>query len=226
MPKLQDQDVQRNQLKIEEAALRVFTRQGFHGTSVREIASEAGVSLGNIYTYYATKDELFRRLVQRYQTRMARLMSHGLGPLLGSLEPANLQRLARAVREIVYDNPDYWRLMYIDVVEFGNRHFARSFRGLARTLERMAGGYRNGHKLGGGVQPSLAFAAIYLQFFTYFLVEKLFGGKRHLGMTDDRAIAQLIRIFSHGVSHGGKGVTPTRDPHSAPPRGVRRREQP
>ncbi len=51
MPKLQDRDVERNQVKIEEAALRVFTRQGFHGTSVREIADAAGVSLGNIYNY-------------------------------------------------------------------------------------------------------------------------------------------------------------------------------
>jgi len=43
-----------------------------------------------------------------------------------------------------------------------------------------------------GSEPALAFTAIYLQFFTYFLLEKLFGGKQHLGMPDERASAQLI----------------------------------
>ena len=53
-----------------------------------------------------------------------------------------------------------------------------------------------------GLDPSLAFAAIYLQLFTYFLVEKLFGGKQHLGMPDDRAIAQLIRMSTEGLWRG------------------------
>ncbi|MFB3815742.1 MAG: TetR/AcrR family transcriptional regulator [Terriglobales bacterium] len=223
MPKLQERDVERNQVKIEEAALRVFTRQGFHGTSVREIASEAGVSLGNIYTYYPTKEELFRRLVERYDRRMAQVMKQTLGALLGSLDPTDLHRLAQAVREIVYGNPDYWRLMYIDVVEFGNRHFAHIFDGLARKLEKLSGGYRNSHKLTKDIDPSLAFAAIYLQFFTYFLVEKLFRGKQHLGMSDDRAIAQLIRIFTSGVSGGAHGQTKG-STQTAPRNGARRRK--
>ncbi len=208
MPKLADHDVERNQARIEDAALRVFTRQGFHGTSVRQIADEAGVSLGNIYNYFDTKDELFSRLVRRYETRMARLQHRILTPLIGSTDPRTLKRLAAAVRRTVYDNPDYWRLMYIDIVEFGNRHFAHSFREMARLLEKLAGGYgRAEHKAMArrGVDPSLAFTAIYLQFFTYFLVEKLFGGKQHLGPSDDRAIEQLIRIFTGGVRSDRNG---------------------
>jgi AcrR family transcriptional regulator len=201
MPKLQDQDVDRNRLKIEQAALRLFIRQGFHGTSVRDIAGAARVSVGNIYNYYRTKEELYLRLVRRYEARMTELQRSTLTPYLGRLDPASLQRLAAAVRDIVYRHPDYWRLMYIDVTEFGNRHFAHTFRDLAGNLEKLAGGYpclrRKGHR--NGVNPWLAFTAIYLQFFTYFLVEKLFGGKQHLGMPDHRAMDQLIRIFTQGV---------------------------
>ena len=51
MPKLKGEAMERNQIRIEDAALRIFTRQGYHGTSVREIADEAGISLGNIYNY-------------------------------------------------------------------------------------------------------------------------------------------------------------------------------
>jgi len=49
------------------------------------------------------------------------------------------------------------------------------------------------------IDPALAFTAIYMQFFTYFLVEKLFGGKQHLGMPDERAIAQLIKLVTEGL---------------------------
>ena len=38
-----------------------------------------------------------------------------------------------------------------------------------------------------GLKPSLTFTIIYLQFFTYYLVETLFNAKRHLGVSDDEA---------------------------------------
>jgi AcrR family transcriptional regulator len=201
MPKLRDHDVERNQVKIEEAALRVFTRQGFHGTTVRDIAQEAGVSLGNIYNYYKTKEELYVSLVRRYGQQMAEIQQKTLKPLLGRFDEAGLEQLAAAVRDIVYKHPDYWRLMYIDVTEFGNKHFAHSFRQLSRNLEQLAGGYRDdGNHIREGVNRPAAYATVYLQFFTYFLVEKLFGGKHHLGLPEDQAINQLIQIFQSGVS--------------------------
>lgn len=200
MPKLQDHDVERNQIKIEEAALRVFTRQGFHGTTVRDIAKEANVSLGNIYNYYKTKEEVYVSLVRRYGRQMAEIQQKTLKPLLGRFDEEGLKELANTVRDIVYKHPDYWRLMYIDVTEFGNKHFAHSFRQLSKNLEQLAGGYPNdGHGIRDGVNRPTAYAAVYLHFFTYFLVEKLFGGKQHLGLPEDQAITQLIEMFRSGV---------------------------
>lgn len=202
MPKLKDHEMERNQEKIEKAALKVFIRQGFHGTSVRDIAKASGVSVGNIYNYYRTKEHLFAQIVQRYESRMESLRQKALGSLDDVFAPAGLERLAISVREIVYDNPDYWRLMYIDVVEFGSRHFAQSFRHLARNMESLLGGRLRASTRNGpwnGIDPALAFTAIYLQFFTYFLVEKLFGGKQHLGVPDEQAIAQLVRMVTEGL---------------------------
>ncbi len=205
MPKLKLAHVERNQIQIEEAALRVFTRQGYHGTSVREIAEAAGVSLGNLYNYYANKEELFVRLVKRYEARMASLQRKVLTPLVEDVDKAGLRKLARAVREIVYNNPDYWRLMYIDVVEFGNRHFAHGFRDLARNIASVTGKVpRLRTRKRSKIDPSFAFSAIYLQLFTYYLVERLFGGKQHLGLPEEQAIAQLIEIYAVGVEGGGK----------------------
>jgi AcrR family transcriptional regulator len=197
MPKLRDHAVQQNQAAIEEVALRLFIRQGYHGTSIRDVAREAGISLGNIYNYYPTKEALYISLVKRYRARMAQAQAR-LKPLLGKFDAGSLRALANAARQIVYDNPDYWRLMYVDITEFGNRHFAHSFRQLSKTLSQLAGGYAPGG-LRPGIDPSLAYAAIYLQFFTYFLVEKLFGGKQHLGQPEAAAIEQLITIFREGI---------------------------
>ena len=67
MPKLRPRAMDQNRERIERAAIRVFTKQGFHGTSVRDLALAAGVSMGNLYNYYPTKDDLFRRVIERFE---------------------------------------------------------------------------------------------------------------------------------------------------------------
>ena len=52
------------QQRIEEGALRLFSRHGYIGTSMRMVAKEAYASLGSIYYYYEDKEALFRSLVE------------------------------------------------------------------------------------------------------------------------------------------------------------------
>ena len=40
------------------AALRLFRERGYQGTTMREVAAEAGVSTGNAYYYFRSKEEL------------------------------------------------------------------------------------------------------------------------------------------------------------------------
>jgi AcrR family transcriptional regulator len=44
--------------KINDAALRVFSASGFENSNMRMIAGEAGISVGALYLYYKSKDEL------------------------------------------------------------------------------------------------------------------------------------------------------------------------
>lgn len=44
---------------IDNAALAVFAMKGFAGATVADIAREAGLSVGNIYRYYPSKEGLF-----------------------------------------------------------------------------------------------------------------------------------------------------------------------
>jgi len=44
--------------RIREVALRLFARQGFQATGIREIAGEAGFTVSALYYYVGTKEEL------------------------------------------------------------------------------------------------------------------------------------------------------------------------
>lgn len=47
-----------NKTKISQAAVRVFSREGFHRARMKSIAQEAGVAVGTIYNYFKDKDDL------------------------------------------------------------------------------------------------------------------------------------------------------------------------
>jgi len=44
--------------EIRDAAMRVFVRKGINGSTMQDIASEAGMSAGAIYRYFPSKDQL------------------------------------------------------------------------------------------------------------------------------------------------------------------------
>ena len=53
--------------RVADTALRMFREIGFEQTTMRAIAAEAGVSVGNAYYYFASKNELVQELYQQIQ---------------------------------------------------------------------------------------------------------------------------------------------------------------
>jgi AcrR family transcriptional regulator len=58
MPRISAERRQANRDQIVAAARRCFARDGFHQTSMPDIAAEAGVSVGAPYRYFASKEEI------------------------------------------------------------------------------------------------------------------------------------------------------------------------
>ena len=50
---------------IYQAALKLFSHNGFSKTTIKDIAAEAGVSFGTVFTYYENKETLFTECVNR-----------------------------------------------------------------------------------------------------------------------------------------------------------------
>ena len=203
MPKLSEDAIAANKNRIEDAAKELFIRQGFHATSMRDIASRAETSLGNLYNYYRTKEAILESIIASYQKVIDTRLQEVFADITEPLEPETLKRFGRAIRWMVGEHQDFWLLMYIDVLEFENRHFRRMFQGLTgRLRKQFAAQFAELKRRGAiadGVDPAIGFTAIYMQFFNYFLVEKLFGGDNHFGITDEKVVDSLSRIFCYGI---------------------------
>jgi len=207
MPKLSPSTIEKNKDRIEEAAKKLFIKQGFHATSMRNIAASAGTSLGNVYNYYRTKEEILGSIISKYQTTIDGRLRSIFDEIDQPLEPESLVRFGGQIKEMVNDHHDFWLLMYIDVLEFENRHFRKMFEGLVENLRRRyASQFEEMRKRGAvhsDVDPAVAFTAVYMQFFNYFLVEKLFGGNSHFGLSDEQLIEQLTGLYCRGLSQNG-----------------------
>ena len=57
--------------EILAAAQRCFVRHGFHQTSMQEICAEAGMSPGNLYRYFRSKEEIIAGIAERDRAETA-----------------------------------------------------------------------------------------------------------------------------------------------------------
>ncbi|MBX3299735.1 MAG: TetR/AcrR family transcriptional regulator [Acidobacteria bacterium] len=203
MPKLSESAIRKRKDTIEAAARELFIKQGFHATSMRDISKRATVSLGNLYNYYPTKDAIFESIIDGYLEIIDEELKAIFNGIDEPMEPSNLRKLGENVGLLVDKHSDFWLLMYIDVLEFRNQHFRKMFDGITDRFRKIFGSrFAEAESRGDlrtGVDAAPVFTAAYMQFFNYFLVEKLFGGNQHLGLTDEQALNCLTKIFAYGT---------------------------
>jgi AcrR family transcriptional regulator len=122
--------------EIGAIAAGLFRRQGFHGTSTREIAEKAGVSLGNIYNHFPNKEAMFATLLKDCEEEYFS-PSQPLHKVFMSTDfPANIEALGAASGRMVEKFGDYMLLMYVDVVEFDAKHISRLFTGIEKSEQK------------------------------------------------------------------------------------------
>lgn len=222
VPQLTRSRIDHNQIRIEAAALDLFTKQGFHSTKMREIAERAEVSSGSIYTYYPSKEALYQSLVKNYRSCMRAFREKVFRALEEPFSKNDLRLLALAVRSMVYHDAEYQLLTFIDIIEFRNQHFADTFYKMPEQFRHLLAPVLNKVKKQKGwcgLDPAFALAAIYLYFFTYFVIERLMHGNQHLGVPDGQAIEQFVNLLSHGMwsasTHKATAPGATRKPKLA-----------
>src|SRR3972149_6745395 len=105
---------------ILDAGEFLFQRQGFHGSSMRQLARFAGISPAAIYNHFASKEEIFIALLR------ARLPHRTLALAVEQAEGATTEVLLRdAVRRMhaaMADRLGNLHLIFVEVLEFEGRH--------------------------------------------------------------------------------------------------------
>ncbi len=100
--------------KLLDAAATEFADKGFHEASISGITRRAGVALGTFYTYYDSKDAIFRALVSDMSAGVGRAAREALDPGMGALE---VERVAlRAFLTFAAEHKEIYRI--IDEAEF------------------------------------------------------------------------------------------------------------
>ena len=93
------------------AARKVFARKGFEGSTIVDIAREAGVASGTVYLYYASKLDLFAALNARlFQVINQALLAAGAPPDV----PGGTRARMSAVFEACSRHRDLLRLVFLN----------------------------------------------------------------------------------------------------------------
>jgi len=133
--------------KLIDAAAAEFGERGFHDAAITGITQRAGVALGSFYTYFNSKEEVFRALV-REMSRATR--AHVAEAVKEARDRISAERLGleafiafarehpelyRIVEEAQFVAPDAYRDHYLSFVEAYRRNLER-----ARSRLEISGG--------------------------------------------------------------------------------------
>lgn len=198
----QGEKSERSRGAILEAALQLFSKQGYRGTSIREIAEEAGVSTGNVYHHFPDKEALFRTLLDQYWEAIDTPEFPFNKALAAGAFPNDLEALAEAARESVTTYRRHVALIYVDVVEFDGTHIRKFYSGMsdrfASFLSKRFPDSTLKDQLAPGLDPTTALMLASRIFLQYFAVEILFGVPNQLGRDTPAALKEVSRILRRG----------------------------
>ena len=123
--------------RVADAAFRLFVQQGFHGTSMRQIAQKAGLTAGSIYNHFNSKEEIFRQVLQKHHPY------HQLLPILESAQGDDAEAIIRNVAlrafQSVRKRKELLHLLFIEIVEFEGQHLGEIFKEVSPRVFKFLG---------------------------------------------------------------------------------------
>lgn len=113
------------------AAEMMFYEKGYHGSTIKDITSEAGIGLGTFYIYFNDKKSIYVYLLSRYSEFIRNQINQKISKLTDRLEIEKQGLIA--FLEVVTDNQYIyniiWESLYIDRQLFVNYYtdFAKHY---------------------------------------------------------------------------------------------------
>jgi len=187
---------ERTRQAILEAAYPLFLDQGFHATSMRQIADQAGLALGGIYNHFDSKDDIFQAIL------VARHPYVEIVPLLakatGDTTKEFVQNAAHALVNELGHRPEFIKLMFIEIVEFQGVHFPKLFQAVFPQVMPLLQRFTLPTS---GVRPiplPLLLRAFMGMFFSFYMTEYLMSDLLPSEMREN-ALDGFVDIFLYGI---------------------------
>jgi len=214
--------------QIMQVAMQLFARQGFNGTTTRQIADQAGVNEAIVFRHFPRKEDLYWSVIEskcRLSERR-KLLEHQLQEEGGDREV--LTGIAEDILRRNWADPGMSRLLFFSALE-NHRLSHRFFRTyIAERYEALEHFIRGRIRAGvfRRVDPLLAARGFLGMVVYHFLIQELFGGKRYQKFHPRQVAATLTDIWLEGMltrsprrrlhgkarGNGKPGVVPLRFP--------------
>ena len=123
----------RNLVRIFKATLKLANRKGFHAMSLRDLCAESGMSMGGLYAYFNTKEELLTLIQEQGRAIVARVM----GDQLHGIEDVK-QALDMAIRSHLYLSEVLQPWFFFSYMETRFFHAEEGKRAIAGELQTEA----------------------------------------------------------------------------------------
>jgi AcrR family transcriptional regulator len=120
-PAVSEEDKSRRRDEIMAAAKKVFARNGFHATTIADIAKEAGLAYGSIYWYFDSKDELFHALMAVEEDALRTHVAAAVGARRDSDGEAPFRTAVQATFEFFEADKATVKLLFRDAYALGDR---------------------------------------------------------------------------------------------------------
>jgi AcrR family transcriptional regulator len=199
------------QPRIVHAAREQFSKEGVDGASLRTIARRAKTSIGMIYYYFPTKDDLFFAVVEEIYTGLLADMTRALEPdapikerlrrlyvRVGAVSDVELSIVRLVVREVLVSSTRLDRLV---------QRFLRGH--IPLVLSTIADGIRDG-SLEGGVHPAILLMCTFGVGAIPQLMRRV--ADKHLPLVDvpkgEALSNQLIEVLFRGIGGREAGHDP------------------
>ena len=171
--------------KIYAAAIEEFKTFGYQEASIRNIANNAGISLGNIYRYYQNKESLYIAVVQPLMESVKEFVDTKF-----FVDGSSLKEVATNVVEFMDKHDDE-----IVILRRGNTDYYRKFAEFLEkaTASRIEQGMHTAEKQGKIKNPQLA--TIIARAFLHCLFDIVYNTKDNATRTE---YVEEVLVFYFG----------------------------
>jgi AcrR family transcriptional regulator len=184
-------------IAIEDAAVELFMEQGYHATSMRQIAEHAGLALGGIYNHFSSKEELFEAIIIDKHPYKQVL------PAILQAEGESAEDFLRSAAQIIFAEfdlrPDYMKLMFIEMLEFKGVHGAKMitevFPKVFPVFERLV---KNSKSLRVS-NPAVLVRSFFGMIISFYITKAVINNTAIANILPANSSDAYVDIFLHGI---------------------------